>query len=365
MSKINGIEISEFKYLLAEATELHENSNDPIPALFKDSLSKVENCLKTPFQNVFGTELYPTLFDKASILMYLFVKNHPLANGNKRMAFITLSFFLYKNGVELNFTDDEGYNFTKKIASSNPNDKDLILQYIKDTIKPNNTMTQSEIKAKIAKLKPLANDSRLSADEKKLFTSKINALEALLEAEKEVVIAKKEPKVKLPKTKSVKSFKKGDSVIYKDAHGDYTQNGVVLKSYKQDGIKLYYVKGAFNSHSSHTADELKLGVIAKTTVEKELKKEKVEKQTKKFESSDHKLKELIKRLVATGNYDFLKDMHEDEIEADKKRTAKPFGWRHKGKGDYSKPTKGEIKDGKDVYFENRPNRSDVNRKNKL
>lgn len=60
-------------------------------------------------------------------------------------------------------------------------------------------------------------------------------------------------------------------------------------------------------------------------------------------------------------------MPKKNIQADKKRTAKPVGYRFRGKSK-AKPTNAEIKKGKkngNVYYENRPNRSDVSKKTKL
>lgn len=175
MNKIFEVYIYEFKELLSEAILEHKNTNDPIPALHKDSLSRVENCLKTPFQYVFGQDLYPTLYDKAAILMYMFVKNHPLSNGNKRMAFITMSFLLYKNGVELDMSNDKVYEFTKKIASSDSADKDLIINYIKKTLQP---MTKAEKETKIADLKRRAQNKSLPASAVKKLEEMIAKLEA-------------------------------------------------------------------------------------------------------------------------------------------------------------------------------------------
>lgn len=55
------------------------------------------------------------------------------------------------------------------------------------------------------------------------------------------------------------------------------------------------------------------------------------------------------------------------IKSDKQRKAKPEGWRFRGDKprDYKRPSKADIKDGENVYFEGRKNRSDKNIKKKL
>ena len=47
---------------------------------------KLNGILETVYQNVFGTELYPTIEDKAAHLLYFLVKDHPFADGCKRIA---------------------------------------------------------------------------------------------------------------------------------------------------------------------------------------------------------------------------------------------------------------------------------------
>jgi hypothetical protein len=55
-----------------------------------------------------------------------------------------------------------------------------------------------------------------------------------------------------------------------------------------------------------------------------------------------------------------KGRSKSNIKKDAKRKAKPIGWRLKGKGNYKKPTKKDIEEGR-AYYEDRPQRSDVKR----
>ena len=70
-------------------------------------------------------------------------------------------------------------------------------------------------------------------------------------------------------------------------------------------------------------------------------------------------KETVRKLAQKPEYTFLKSMGKSEIKDDLKRYAKPVGWRFKGRGNYEKPTKTDIKNKNNVYWENRPNRTDV------
>jgi ribosomal protein S18 acetylase RimI-like enzyme len=78
--------------------------------------------------------------------------------------------------------------------------------------------------------------------------------------------------------------------------------------------------------------------------------------------------DLIRRLSKRPEYAFLKTMPKDTIKTDLQRTAKPVGWRFKGRGNYDKPTAKQIVAGKKsgrVYNERRPLRSDVSQVVKL
>lgn len=55
---------------------------------------------------------------KAGILFYLLIKNHPLQNGNKRMAILSLAFFYYKNKRKLNLPSELLYEMAIEVAKS-------------------------------------------------------------------------------------------------------------------------------------------------------------------------------------------------------------------------------------------------------
>lgn len=83
------------------------------------SLERLESALNTPKQTMFGEELYPDIFAKAAILVYLLVQNHPFVDGNKRTALYAMLRFLENNGFVVTVTsNDELYQFTVDIATS-------------------------------------------------------------------------------------------------------------------------------------------------------------------------------------------------------------------------------------------------------
>ena len=107
-----------------------------------------------------------------------------------------------------------------------------------------------------------------------------------------------------------------------------------------------------------------------SSLKEELKKEddglsKLSKAKKKIrEMSEKDFNEFIKNLSKKEGFAFLKSMTKDEIKRDIQRVAKPVGWRFRG-DNTKKPTRKDIKEGNNVYWEGRRNRSDVSRAVKL
>jgi death-on-curing family protein len=105
------------------AQELMEYG-EPIPPFNTRYPDKLESCLKTPFQTFQRKSLYRTFEMKAAMLFYLMIKNHPFQNGNKRVAVVTLLYFLVQNGRRLEVNNKKLYEFAKEIASSDARNKD-------------------------------------------------------------------------------------------------------------------------------------------------------------------------------------------------------------------------------------------------
>lgn len=67
---------------------------------------KVEGILAAVYQNVFGGDVYPSLEEKAANLLYFMIKDHPYADGCKRIAaslfleFLSRNDYLYKDGIK-------------------------------------------------------------------------------------------------------------------------------------------------------------------------------------------------------------------------------------------------------------------------
>ena len=60
---------------------------------------KVEGILAAVYQSVFGGDVYPSLEEKAANLLYFMIKDHPYADGCKRIAASLFLEFLARNNA--------------------------------------------------------------------------------------------------------------------------------------------------------------------------------------------------------------------------------------------------------------------------
>lgn len=58
-----------------------------------------DSALHAPAASFAAVEMYPDVFDKAAVLCARLARNHPLPDGNKRVAYLALAEFLARNGV--------------------------------------------------------------------------------------------------------------------------------------------------------------------------------------------------------------------------------------------------------------------------
>ena len=111
-----------------------------------DALLGVENgdglqsVVATIYQSFAGQDLYPTLEEKAANLLYLVVKDHPLADGNKRSAaalfveFLDRNAALYQADGTARVSNNALAAMTLMIAMSSPQEKDLMVALIQRMI---------------------------------------------------------------------------------------------------------------------------------------------------------------------------------------------------------------------------------------
>lgn len=79
-------------------------------------LGLLDSACHRPQATSFGQDAYPTLPAKAAALMHSVARNHPLADGNKRLALLAAVVFLRLAGYYLDLTDDQAFGLTMSVA---------------------------------------------------------------------------------------------------------------------------------------------------------------------------------------------------------------------------------------------------------
>ncbi len=128
--------LPEVEFVAHELARQMMNGDEPIPPFASRYSDRLESCLSAPQQTYDKRELYPSLLEKASVLFYLMIKSHPFKNGNKRVAIMTLIYFLYKNKKWLSIPDMVLYQFAKNVAAGDARKKDDEVASIQAFIKP-------------------------------------------------------------------------------------------------------------------------------------------------------------------------------------------------------------------------------------
>lgn len=104
---------------------------------FKSSIGQI-------YQTFGGKELYPSVEEKAAMLLYLVVKNHSFSDGNKRIAAMLFLWFLSKNGIlyaedgHKRIADNTLVALTLMIAESKVEEKDTMVKVMVNLINKNN-----------------------------------------------------------------------------------------------------------------------------------------------------------------------------------------------------------------------------------
>ena len=96
---------------------------------------KLNGILAAIYQNVFGTELYPSIEEKAANLLYFLIKDHPFVDGCKRIGASIFLEFLNKNkhliidGKQI-ISDSALVAITLMITESRPEEKETMVKLV-------------------------------------------------------------------------------------------------------------------------------------------------------------------------------------------------------------------------------------------
>ena len=104
---------------------------------FKSSIGQI-------YQTFDGQDLYPSVEEKAAMLLYLVTKNHSFTDGNKRIAATLFLWFMAGNGILYNpdgtkrIADNTLVALTLMIAESRTEEKDMMVKVVVNLINKNN-----------------------------------------------------------------------------------------------------------------------------------------------------------------------------------------------------------------------------------
>ena len=96
------------------------------------------------YQTFGGDDLYPSVEEKAAMLLYLVVKNHSFIDGNKRIAAMLFLWFMEKNGIlysadgNKRIADNTLVALTLMIAESRTEEKDVMVKVVVNLINRDN-----------------------------------------------------------------------------------------------------------------------------------------------------------------------------------------------------------------------------------
>ena len=125
--------IQSLKERFGESTLFGNEKDDS----FKSSIGQI-------YQTFDGEELYPSVEEKAAMLLYLVTKNHSFSDGNKRIAATLFLWFLNNNRIlyradgSKRIEDNTLVALTLMIAESRPEEKDVMVKVIVNLINKNN-----------------------------------------------------------------------------------------------------------------------------------------------------------------------------------------------------------------------------------
>ena len=71
---------------------------EPATLLHSTKLDLADSALHAPAGSWDDNDFYPDFVEKAAVLLVRLAKNHPLLDGNKRAAWVTLRLFIEMNG---------------------------------------------------------------------------------------------------------------------------------------------------------------------------------------------------------------------------------------------------------------------------
>ncbi len=108
MKKLTAEQVLTLHHMLADATGGDVGVRD---------YGLLESALEAPFSTFGGTDLYPTLLEKAARLGFSLIANHAFLDGNKRIGVLVMLTFLQLNGAPVHTSNEAIVTLGLSVAS--------------------------------------------------------------------------------------------------------------------------------------------------------------------------------------------------------------------------------------------------------
>jgi death-on-curing protein len=90
---VEYLDLADYLAIAAEVTGLDVNTVTKVT-----NLNLADSALHAPAAGFGDVEFFPDFIDKAAVLLVRLAKNHPLPDGNKRAAWVSMRMFIAVNG---------------------------------------------------------------------------------------------------------------------------------------------------------------------------------------------------------------------------------------------------------------------------
>jgi len=135
------LEYEQVKVVICEIKRMLTGKRQAGDLFGQESGGRLKAIVGNIYQTFEKKELYPSLEEKAAHLFYFVIKDHPLVDGNKRIASFLFIYFLDKNGYfykkngEKKINDNALTVLALLIAISEPREKDKLVKIITNLLK--------------------------------------------------------------------------------------------------------------------------------------------------------------------------------------------------------------------------------------
>lgn len=130
------IEIEDFRSVINSTKAKLIDKNEATELFGQEYKGKFESSIGAVYQGFGGQDVYPTLEQKAANLLYLIIKNHGFADGNKRIGSILFIYFLAKNKFlhkptgEAKINENTLVTLALLVAQSKPEEKEIMVKLV-------------------------------------------------------------------------------------------------------------------------------------------------------------------------------------------------------------------------------------------